>query len=414
MTRLPLFVFLALFPLAGCSPEPEQTPDVIALADSLEKKVEELRGLRFRKPVKKGVKTAEQFLSFLREKIYETTPAQKMALYSKIHAMLGLVPEGFDIEKEMLSFLSVGVGGVYDPKTKEFFLALGVPQAMQKTIIVHEMTHALDDQYISLDKFYTAELTEDEGLGRAAVAEGSATLVMNLYQLRTPDALRDVASSQKEIMEFMRKQSEVLRRVPPYLARSLMCGYLAGPEFLAKLDVPDAKRAERVLEAFQNPPRSSEQVLHPEKYWDPEQRDEPMQLSMPDLLAVLGDGWKLAAQDTLGELNVATLTGEYSSSDFADPMAVMQIEWTNEAAQGWGGDRWVAYSQGEQLLVFWAIAWDSEEDAKEFLREYNPPSNKALVLCQGNLVLVAIAREPFEGLSGLAKRAMAGISVSKL
>lgn len=396
-----LLPFLATSSIA-CSQETGKF-DVVALADSLEGKVEELRGLRFRKPVKKGVKNVAEMREILHQKIYESYSQEEMRISSRVGALLGLLPDGYDLEKGALDFLEVGVGGLYDPKKKTFYLAAGMPAAMLKTTIVHEMTHALDDQYFNLDQFYNPDLSEDQGLARAGVVEGSAMLVMNRYQLSSPGLLQELADP--EVASFMAKQSQAIAKTPPYLLRSLLCGYIQGPVFLSQNEMNGAKQNERVSEAFANAPRSSEQLLHPEKYWDPAKRDEPMTVSLPDLGSVLGDGWKKVGGDTFGELTLAGLVQDPDDApDYGNPMALAQMVWTNESAEGWGGDRWDAYEKDGEIVVCLLIVWDREEDSKEFVASYRPPIPETLVLSQKDRTLVIASKKRLPNSEILATR----------
>src|SRR5439155_16288511 len=81
-----------------------------------------------------------------------------------------------------------------------------------------------------------------------------------------------------------------------------------------------------VAQAFANPPRSTEQVLHPVKYVA---GDEPVQVRLPNLSAALGGGWRALAEDTLGELYMRIYLEHY-----------LNIDQAGAAAMGWGGDRY--------------------------------------------------------------------------
>ena len=157
-------------------------------------------------------------------------------------------------------------------------------------------------------------------------------------------------------------------QAPAALQRALLAPYLLGQMFLIRGDLgkllsgPDIADIDR---AFRTPPESFEQILHPEKYWDDAHHDSPRPVSLPELAPVLGEGWSVAGAGTLGELDLATLTG--SGAIAPDSLQAMSASsWTNDAAAGWGGDRWTLLSKGERSVTVLATVWDTEEDAAEF------------------------------------------------
>jgi len=119
-------------------------------------------------------------------------------------------------------------------------------------------------------------------------------------------------------------------------------------------------------QAFSNPPRSTEQILHPEKYWDEEQLDEPMLVKLgTDHL----DGWKTLYTDTLGEAQLALVTtppDKRSGLDASDAMGMMLLKYTNRAAEGWGGDRYVLMQKDDTLVMHMVTVWDTQRDAEQF------------------------------------------------
>jgi hypothetical protein len=109
-----------------------------------------------------------------------------------------------------------------------------------------------------------------------------------------------------------------------------------------------------------DPPRSSEQILHPDKWAVKEKRDDPVTVSLPNLGAVL-PGWTRAAEGQLGEMGIAVLLRDNAGGR----------ERAQAAAAGWDGDQFAVYTHGGRLdrpgrrLLVWMTAWDSEADAAE-------------------------------------------------
>src|SRR6185369_9375758 len=109
-----------------------------------------------------------------------------------------------------------------------------------------------------------------------------------------------------------------------------------------------------------DPPRSTEQLLHPEKWLD--RRDDPIELAWPDLAAAL-PGWKKAAEGQMGEEGILILLRQARKEPQKEP----ETEPTAATvAGGWGGDRFAVYEKGGKRLLLWLTEWDSEADATEF------------------------------------------------
>src|SRR5262249_53334103 len=151
-----------------------------------------------------------------------------------------------------------------------------------------------------------------------------------------------------------------------------IAAYLRGEGFLvhfAGMNIAmKAPTSGDIRQAFEHPPRSSEQVLHPEKYWDSAQRDEPRRVELE--LSKLPPDWKLLGEDTLGELYPALVPAPFDQRKAVgakDPVPVLSIGYTNKAAEGWGGDRGVLLGKGDAGVLWLVTAWDTPKDAGEFL-----------------------------------------------
>jgi hypothetical protein len=165
-----------------------------------------------------------------------------------------------------------------------------------------------------------------------------------------------------------------LEDAPAAVWKPLLASYWLGGAFLSKTDkwrsiqmTMAAPEVSNVAAAFRNPPRSTEQLLHPEKYWDKDSLDEPIAITFE--VKELPDGWASAAEDTLGELFlalVATPAEVRESINLESPQAMLSMEFTNEAARGWGGDRMLLLESETGSIVHLVTAWDTSRDAAEF------------------------------------------------
>jgi hypothetical protein len=232
--------------------------------------------------------------------------------------------------------------------------------------MAHELTHALDDQHYDIDGTLK-KLGEDTDatLAFQAVVEGSGTNLMNQW---FKGHLSEVSA--EDLQRAQETTGNSLEDAPPYLWLPLLAVYLRGEGFLVHtgglnllMKAADVKDVDR---AFQSPPRSSEQILHPDKYWKDSKRDDPLHVTIDT--SRLPSGWKVAGQDTLGELYLGLLTTPQADRKglSANPLAVMSVKYTNKASEGWGGDRLVLLSNGDDRFLELVTAWDTQKDADEF------------------------------------------------
>lgn len=113
----------------------------------------------------------------------------------------------------------------------------------------------------------------------------------------------------------------------------------------------DEDAAEKLLA---NPPASTEQILHPEKYVGSE-KDLPTSVALPNLASLLGGSWKEHQRSNVGEFSIRTLFETWR-------------EWgtATSVAAGWDGDRYVYLENGNDYAMVWKTVWDTEKDASEF------------------------------------------------
>ena len=105
--------------------------------------------------------------------------------------------------------------------------------------------------------------------------------------------------------------------------------------------------------SLQDPPRSTEQIMHPEKFLQVP-ADQPKAVGLPDLTGPLGPGWELKETNTLGEFDLNVMLRENGASD------------PDKGADGWGGGKFEMYKLAQEMMVYSSVVWDTEADAKEF------------------------------------------------
>lgn len=333
------------------------------LSESIRVEIEGLRKQEFTRPVAVEVASAEVLIDYAKKRIEKTETAESLAAEESSAKLLGLIPPGMDLLDATMELLEGQVGGFYDPDDDKFYLMETFKKGdLARVILSHELTHALDDQLWDIDgTFERVAGNSDAERAYHAVVEGSGTRTMTGWVIRNAAKLDMSAVAEADF-------SAGLEDAPAVLWKPLMASYMAGAAFLDK--GVKADRDGFLARAFEEPPTSTEQVLHPELYWDAEQRDEPRRIEFD--LATVVDGWDVLTEDTLGELMLALVTtpvDRRSAPDASNPMAVMALQYTNAAATGWGGDRVILLGRGDARLLRLVTVWDTDEDAAEFERE---------------------------------------------
>jgi len=389
---------------ASAAPAPGVMPaDLIKMTDEVAKDVETLRGWKFKQPVKKALVTDKEARAWMEKQVDQQLPREKIDQGQAMLRMVGLVPPDCDVRKTLLDLLQGQVEGFYDPDTQTLSLVQrdGAKRMafVERIMLAHELTHALDDQYADLAGFVKKHMAGDvdADLAAAAVLEGSATLLMTRYM-----AMQQLSGGLdlEGLQQFLKDETartQAFLSAPRYFT-SMLATYTCGMNFLARgnlagLLVGGKDVGDEVLAAVKNPPRSTTQILHPEKYWDPKAREEPVIVNDDDMskiaLAAVGGNWGVAHKDTVGELMAAVLT---TPKDQKPDVLAMQDSgyWTNEAAAGWAGDRFYLLARTSELGVnlmnidntckgIWVTLWDTPKDRDEFIAAYdqNGPAGHA-------------------------------------
>jgi hypothetical protein len=160
-------------------------------------------------------------------------------------------------------------------------------------------------------------------------------------------------------------ETPLLETVPPVLTIWFLFPYVAGQPFVDALR--SAGGWDAVDAAYKDPPVSTEQIMHPEKYIE---RDDPTPVKLPDLKATLGTGWSVIDENTVGELQTAVLLANLKPGQGLN-MTTGSLdlpEAATNAAAGWDGDQYALWGKGDQEVLVWQSVWDSEQDAVAFSR----------------------------------------------
>ncbi|MGE0192513.1 MAG: hypothetical protein AB7T63_10790 [Planctomycetota bacterium] len=354
------------------APKPNRTAEVRALVDELMPEVARLRGLEWKRPVPAFALPREELAQYLLRDIDEDYPPHERERDDRILHRLGyLAPDEASLDLAM-KLASGFVSGFYDPKRGELYLVEGPVGEAMKPTLVHELTHALDDQHFDLDGLEERhEDDPDRFFAGRCLFEGCAVRVQQLYEEEYPHVAYASESQGADDESLVEAQQQVLREVPAYLVAGTFLHYRVGPALVGQGSA--AGFPEGMAALWANPPTTQEHFLHPERWLDPDRRDLPRRVQLPDnLAATLGPDWTPWYAHSLGELDLALnidfFLGEKQGRLDTTGLGrgAFVAERAHRAASGWDGGR-VAYfdRHGKDLVVVQAVAFDSEQDARE-------------------------------------------------
>lgn len=356
------------------------TDAVLKYKNAFEQLLPGMRKLPFKHEVKRDVTEREKLRDVLIKEIdSETTPGEFRANELGMKA-LGLLPRDINLKEVMVKVYSEEIAAFYDTKTKTMHLikepeekTKKPPTLLQrllgksnefdkdenKTVIAHELTHALADQNYDLDAMQKAVKNDDDrDLALSALIEGEATLAMfgaNIEDWRGEEITKVPASRLEFLFNLMKpfipmSSGAGLREAPVILSETMIFPYFNGMVFCARLTNDGGWQA--VDKAYRQPPLSTEQIIHPEKY-----RARPDRPTAVDL-GVLepGGDWKELGRNVVGEMQLAVLVRRYGGK---------------AAAAGWDGDRYAVFeAPKDRLGLVWFSTWDTLDDAREFATAY--------------------------------------------
>jgi hypothetical protein len=337
------------------TPEPTATrqaipPELQAQIDSIEGGAAELRGLQPLDDVPETFLTRPQFREQFKKEMQATLPLEEVKQYLEELWMLRLVKDpSIDFYTTSTDLGSDGIAGQYDPVKKELFVItdkLQLDPAGQVTL-AHEYVHSLQDQHYKLAKLWPVGVKDrDRELAVRALVEGDATLSGYAWAANYMNG-KDFRSlfDQKSISK------DVANRTPPYLGSSFIFPYTMGTEFVAR--IMQVGSFSTVNLSLQDPPRSTEQIMHPEKFLQVP-IDHPKTVAMSDLSEPLGEGWEMKETNTLGEFDLNFMLRQNGASD------------PDKGADGWGGGKFAMYKLAQEIMVYSVVTWDTEKDAQEF------------------------------------------------
>ena len=338
-------------------------PEFLKAADEVLKQMSELLDLPIKEPLKKSLRSKQEIRDYLIREEKEDRTDQERYADSKTLQAFGLIPKDFPLDAFMLDVLTDQVAGLYDPKSKEFYIADWIPADEQREVMSHELTHALEDQSFHIDPWIKAARPNDDAeLAREAVSEGSALAAMVDYTMRDQSVgvrdLPDVSLIIRSGAVAEMDKDPKLSKAPGYIRDELLFPYLAGTGFSQQFLKAHSGWKDLHL-IFQNPPVSTQQIMHPELYLS---NVKPEAVALPDWKNLAPDDWKLLEENVLGEFGLGEVLKQFLGQQRADMIS-----------SAWKGDRYALFesAQSKNISLVFRIALDNPEDAARFFGQYS-------------------------------------------
>ncbi len=351
-----LLALLAVSLLASACADDEAGPDestsgridvagIERELDSLVRAAEDARGLRFVEDPEITIVTSDELARRIRVEIEEDFDPAEILVDQRLFELLGLLDGSIDLMQAYLDLYAEAVGGFYDNETGE--LVISGDEALSplaKTIVVHELIHALTDQHFDFAARLDQLIEEDrfhEASAIQALAEGDATYFQIVYMQTLP------TNEQVEaVQESLAVDTSVADSLPAWFSEDLAWPYDAGFAFVDRiitdLDVAGLNQSYTLL------PTTTEHIIHPGSYFT---RQPPRPADLPN--AVL-DGYEVVEEGQWGEWNL-----ELYLLDGVDPGEAII------AASGWGGDDYRVYWDGANVAFAYLFVGDTPLDATE-------------------------------------------------
>ncbi len=325
--------------------------------------------------VKRNLITREQVQKYVDKRMKDDKDAKRLEASRLVLEKFGLLPKAYDLHAEFLRLMGEQVAAYYDPKTRSVNMLDWLPVDAQKPVLAHELTHALQDQQIDIDKWELAGakddatslpdpqeyVAEEAQAARQCVAEGQAQVVWFDYTLAplgkniltAPQFVDAVRTSMGDS-----KDSPVFADAPLFLKESLMMPYTFGLDFVRTVLRNQGKEA-AFAGLLHDPPVDTRQIMQPETYLMHQVVAPP---PVPDMDALVRPAYERVDFGSMGEFDVYLLAKQYGAED------------SPNYYRHWRGGYYFAThpksAPKDQVAMLYYSRWDSPDAARDFAKLY--------------------------------------------
>ncbi len=346
--RIPVaLATLAVLVLGGCRGRaPGSSSTASHTVDSLISLVEAAVGVKFAKRPRFELRTRAQAQQYLRAKLEQAFPDDRVRGVTAAYALLDLIPDTLDLKGLLLPLYAEQVVGYYDADSTALFAVEGAKGDQLRLVLAHELVHALQHERLPLERMLKDLTNADRLAASQAVLEGHATVAMMGVVMPDPSVLADgnFWRLYRDQVKASQTSMPVFSRAPLILQEGLIFPYLAGAEFIRWWN----QQGKGPLPTRDALPQSTEQVLHPDRY---------VRGDLPVPIRFVEGSDRVVHEDTMGELEIQIWSTQMRGGG----------EVLYDLPLGWGGDRFRVYQtdQGPALVLY--TAWDDTTSARRFV-----------------------------------------------
>jgi len=307
--------------------------------------VAQTTGLPFKREPLVLRRTRTQVRDYLIHKVDQDLPPAELAGLQSALRLLGLIPDTLELRPTLVDVLTEQVAGYYDPDSNALYIPEDVEPVQLRVVVSHELVHALQDQYVHLDSIIEQRHANDRRSAAQAILEGQAVVaqIPVLMPEQNPDTFPlGWFWRQRAAMAAQQAGMKQFASAPLWLREGLIFPYLGGADFIVWFRHKYFGRS--VLDTI---PRSTEQILHPERYAT---HDEPTELTY-----LPGEADTVRWEDNLGEYETRLLLQQLLGNE-AEAISL---------ATGWDGDRYQVLGPKSDALVWYSV-WDDAPAAGRF------------------------------------------------
>ena len=318
------------------------------LQDRAHRQVAELRQIQDPPPVTAVLRTQDELCEITKDFYRRREVRDQLFEAEELYKALGLMPEAQSLEQVLINIQLQRVTALFDDVSGDVYVLSDAAYITPKFEVGYASAYmgGLQQQLFDIIglRNRARATTGDRFRAVGALIVGDVSVVADGY---TQTVMAD------DLEELNRPIANAsLAQAPQIVRKTVLFPQVEGGRFVQDI-FAEANSWVNVNRAYRDPPISTEQVIHPEKYLS---NELPVEITIPNLVPLMGGEWSLTAVDTMGEFVLRSYLEEYLPSEEAAA-----------AADGWGGDQFQLMSSPEmgRLLVA-KIEFDSVSEANEF------------------------------------------------
>ncbi len=311
-------------------------------------RIEKAVGVKFKTPPKLEIRSREQVRDFLLQDLRTPEAKRQIAHEETIYKLLGMLPDTLHLADFYVRLLSEQIMGYYDPKTKVLYVVDGAPEEYVGLTILHELVHALQDQYVNLDSLEHLKGDDDRAAAAGAVIEGQATYESTYIAIggsgNIAAQLPGGWATMRESIREAQATQPIFTSAPMVIQETLLFPYINGADFVRRF-----KLHHKNVLPLDSLPISTAQVMHDSASFTPT-RDVPSTIVLPPIPGTIDE-------NDFGEFGTRLVIYQHTKDR----------EQAIRASNGWDGDRYALVKTPTGHALVWVTVWDTPGDASEFV-----------------------------------------------